>query len=254
LSLDFIRIEMSMEKELQPLTSDQKSLVDRAHEEIQNRILSGHFKQGEWLRQEELSQQLAVSHTPVRQALDRLVSDGLAERILNRGVRVATIDENEIAETYCLRLLLEPIVARLTAMKISNDQLEHLEAIVHEAEGLTSLDEMPSRRQLNREFHIKISKASESGALKRHLEIIWNRFPDWMLYEGLHRQLTKLENRFQREIEEHQALLEAFAERNISLAEQISQKHIEGTKQDLIDIFEVSSKTIEGKKRLMGLR
>lgn len=63
-------------EDLKPLIQKHDSLSELAHEAIRERILSGYFKPGEWLRQEELSQQLGVSHTPVRGALDRPVADG----------------------------------------------------------------------------------------------------------------------------------------------------------------------------------
>jgi DNA-binding GntR family transcriptional regulator len=167
-----------MASELKPLIKEHKSLTELAHEAIREWILSGHFKPGDWLRQEELSQQLGVSHTPVREALDRLVADGLVERVPNRGVRVSPIDDNVIAEVYCLRLLLEPRVAGLSASNISGEELDHLGEIVNQAEILTSLDDMPSRRQMNREFHIKISNNCGSATLRRLHEIVWNKYPD----------------------------------------------------------------------------
>ena len=97
---------------------------------IRNMIISGEIQPGEWLRQEQLAQQLEVSYTPIRQALDWLVADGLAERVPHKGVRISEINENEIAEFYCLRLLLDPIVARLAANNISADQIERLRLIV----------------------------------------------------------------------------------------------------------------------------
>jgi len=242
-----------MANELMPLISEHKSLAELAHEAIRERILSGYFKPGDWLRQEELSQQLAVSHTPVREALDRLVADGLAERVSHRGVRVSTIDGNGIAEVYCLRLLLEPLVGRLTAMNITRGELRTLKTIVDQAEKLTLLDDMPSRRKLNREFHSMICKACGSAILKRLHEIIWNRFPDWMLYEGLYRQPNSLKSRLQREIKEHRALLDAIANRDVSLVEQISASHIKGMKDDLKEVFGFSSHILEEKQQQMGL-
>jgi DNA-binding GntR family transcriptional regulator len=239
--------------ELTPLIREHKSLVDLAHEAIREKILSGHFKPGDWLRQEELSQQLAVSHTPVREALDRLVADGLAERVPHRGVRVSTINENEIAEIYCLRLYLEPLVVRLTAINVSRVELEHLDVIVNQAKEMTSLDDMPSRRRLNREFHTMICKACGSTILERLHEIIWNRFPDWMFYEGLYRQPHSLKPRLQREDEQHRALLDSITKREVNLAEQIAVSHIKGTKEDLLEVFEISNRILEEKQQQMGL-
>jgi DNA-binding GntR family transcriptional regulator len=239
--------------ELIPIIREGKSLAEQAHEEIRERILSGHFKPGDWLRQEELSQQLAVSHTPVREALDRLVADGLAERVPHKGVRVSTIDENDIAEVYCLRLYLEPLVVRLATVNSSREQLKDLRAIVDQAERMTSLDDMPSRRQLNREFHSMICKACGSTTLERLYEIIWNRFPDWMFYEGLYRQPHSLKPRLQREDEQHRALLDSITKREVNLAEQIAVSHIKGTKEDLLEVFEISNRILEEKQQQMGL-
>jgi DNA-binding GntR family transcriptional regulator len=112
---------------------------------------------------------------------------------------------------------------------------------------------MPSRRQLNRDFHSMICKASGSEMLERLCAVIWNRFPDWMLYEGLYRQPKSLKKRLQREIKEHRALLEAIAKRNINLAEQICASHIKGMKEDLKEVFGISSNILEDKQQQMGL-
>ncbi len=242
-----------MASELTPLLSEHKSLAELAHEAIREKILSGYIKPGDWLRQKELSQQLAVSHTPVREALDRLVADGLAERVPHKGVRVSNIDENDIAEVYCLRLYLEPIAVRLMALNGSKEQLKNLGTILDQAERLTSLDDMPSRRHLNREFHSMICKACGSEILERLCEIVWNRFPDWMFYEGLYRDPNSLKPRLQRENKEHRALLDAIAKRNVDLAEQISVDHIKGMKEDLKEVFQISSRVLEEKQKQMRL-
>ena len=242
-----------MPSELTPLAREHKSLTELTHEAIRERLLSGYFKPGDWLRQEELSQQLAVSHTPVREALDRLVADGLAERVPHKGVRVSTIDENDMAEVYCLRLFLEPLVVRLTTVNISRDQLEHLAAIIDQAKKMTSLDDMPARRQLNREFHTMICKACGSATLERLHEIIWNKFPDWMFYEGLYRQPKSLKSRLQRENKQHRALLDAITNREVNLAQQIAVSHIKGMKEDLMEVFEISNRILEEKQQQMGL-
>ena len=239
--------------ELKPIGGRHKSKADLAHEAIREEILSGYFKQGDWLRQEELSQRLIVSHTPVREALDRLVLDGLAERVPHRGVRVSSINENDLAEVYCLRLSLEPLVVRLAALNSPRDQLITLETIIDQAEKLTALNDMPSRRQLNREFHRTICRAYGCATLSRLLEIVWNKFPDWMFYEGLYRHPASLQPRLQREIEEHRALLDAIANKQADLARQIASSHIKGTKEDLIEIFKVSRQILDEKQQQMVL-
>ena len=55
---------------------------------LHEKIISGVYKPGDWLRQEDIATLLGVSMTPVREGLDLLVSAGLAERVPYRGVRV----------------------------------------------------------------------------------------------------------------------------------------------------------------------
>jgi DNA-binding GntR family transcriptional regulator len=168
-------------------------------------------------------------------------------------VRVASIDENDIAEVYCLRLLLEPLVVGLTAENISEGEIIPLIAIVDEADKLTSLDDMPFRRKINREFHMGISRCCGSSTLRRLHEIVWNKYPDWMLYEGLYRDPESLGPRLQLEIDEHRALLGAISNRNVDLAKQIVTSHIKIMKRDLIEVFNISGQVLEEKQRQMSL-
>lgn len=98
-----------------------------------------------------------------------------------------------------------------------------------------------------------ICKVCGSVMLERLFEIIWNRFPDWMFYEGLYRDQNSLKARLQREIMEHRALLDAIAKRNANLAEQLTVSHIKGTKEDLIEVFEIAGHIIGDKEQQMGL-
>ena len=245
--------ETEME-ELTSLTRQHQSLAELTYQMIRNMIISGEIQPGEWLRQEQLAQQLEVSYTPIRQALDWLVADGLAERVPHKGVRISEINENEIAEFYCLRLLLDPIVARLAANNISSDQIERLRLIVEQSEEISSLNDMPARRSLNREFHKTISESAEHGTLERLYEIVWNRFPDWMFYEGLYKDPETITKRLSQEIEEHKRIFDSIATHNANLAERLSTDHIKiFMKDDLIEVFNMPSKVLDEMEKQMGL-
>src|SRR5512143_3326253 len=93
----------------------KRSLTDEVYEYLYHKIIAGSFARGDWLRQEDISTQLGVSQTPVREALDRLVASGLAERVPYRGVRVPLLESKEIVDAFMLRLILETTAARLAA-------------------------------------------------------------------------------------------------------------------------------------------
>ena len=62
-------------------TLHKRSLTDEVYDYLSGKIIAGKYSSGDWLRQEDISTLLGVSHTPVREALDRLVATGLAERV-----------------------------------------------------------------------------------------------------------------------------------------------------------------------------
>ena len=241
-------------EEFASLTKQHQSLAKLTYQLLRDKIVSGEMQPGEWLRQEQLAQQLEVSYTPIRQALDWLVADGLAERVPNKGVRLSEFNESEIAEIYCLRLLIDPILTRSAAENRSTDQIERLQLIVDQLKKMFSLDDMPARRSLNREFHKTINESAGLGTLMRLSEIVWNRFPDWMFYEGLYKEPGTIKKRLLRENEEHKMILEAIKTCDANLAKKLSTDHIKTfMKDDLIEVFNMPSEVLEEMEKKMDL-
>src|SRR5919106_4219178 len=142
-----------------PLLHEETELIQKRplKEDIFNvlheKIISGTYKPGNWLRQEEIATQLGVSMTPVREALDLLVSAGLVERVPYRGVRVREMSTKDIVEAYGLRLILEAIIAQEAATHITGEQIQGLEAMLDEMKNHETLNEIANARRLSREFH-----------------------------------------------------------------------------------------------------
>jgi DNA-binding GntR family transcriptional regulator len=109
----------------QPATS----LVDRVTHEIKQSILAGGLRPGEQFSIAELSEELDVSHIPIREALRRLEGDGLIVLRPGKSAIVAPLSIEELEETYKLRLLLEPDLAGRSAPQYTTEQLEQLEQL-----------------------------------------------------------------------------------------------------------------------------
>lgn len=212
----------------------KKSLKDEVFDLLSARLIAGHYTPGQWLRQEELASQLGVSQTPVREALDLLVSAGLAERVPYRGVRIRQLTQAEILDAYILRLELESLAARLAALNISDSQSEQLLALVEETRPLVTLQDMPRLRQLNMRFHALVAESSGNALLRRLYEMTSNIFPDWMLYESLFRHPERLAPSLQNEFQEHQAIARAIAAHAAQAAVQGMQDHIRNLGLDLV--------------------
>ena len=94
---------------------------------LEEAIVSGEIPPGSVLRQEHLSEQFAVSRTPVREALRRLAALGLVSFEPNRGVRVRMLSRDEIREAFLVRAELESLATEIATPKMSSVDLAALE-------------------------------------------------------------------------------------------------------------------------------
>ncbi|GID94317.1 GntR family transcriptional regulator [Amorphoplanes digitatis] len=86
---------------------ESHSLVDLAYDRLSREILSGRTDPGERLVEEQLTRRLGISRAPLREALRLLAQQGLVEHIPRRGVRVATLSDDDVRELYEVRDVLE---------------------------------------------------------------------------------------------------------------------------------------------------
>ena len=202
---------------------------------LQGRIIAGAYPPGRWLRQSDIAEELEVSLTPVREALDQLVGEGLAQRVPYRGVRVPSPSDEDIADAYAARLLLEVVAARAAARHISAEEAEDLLDVVRATERLLGPSDMPRYRHLNRRFHRRIASAAGNPLLARLHGIAMNRFPDWMLYEDSLQRPEELRAALQREYREHLALAEAVASGEAEAAAAAALRHLHGVRGDIVN-------------------
>ena len=211
----------------------RKPLKDEVFEVLHERIITGQYSPGDWLRQEDISSRLGISMTPVREALDLLVSAGLAERIPYRGVRVLQPTMQEIVDSYEMRLLLESSAVYAAATVISPLQISQMEMILDQSKSLVQLKDMSRQRVLSRELHSTIVFASGNALLHKMYLTILNTFPDWMLYEYLFRHPELLETSMSNEYKEHTAIVAALADHQPELAVEKTIEHITNRGREL---------------------
>lgn len=235
------------EKSIQAVevTGGHYSLSDIAFRRLRDAIIDGRLRPGQWLRQEALARELGMSQMPVREALRRLVADGLAERIAYRGVRVLEFTADDVADMFAVRLTLEGLAVHYAAPIISASELERLDDLLRQAEAFDRPEQMALRRELNQQFHLSISRASGHRYLIHQIESLWSWFPSVLLYEGMRRQEALAPARLARELDEHRAILAALQMRDAQAAEEEMRRHIGNLSQELTEVLAVSPAIIE---------
>ena len=129
------------------------SVALQVHYYLRQQILKLNLKPGKALSEKELSLQLGVSRTPVREAFIRLSEEGLVDIFPQRGTIVAPIRMGEIKEAQFLREILETAIVRRAAVGIGKKSLSLLKMnLVHQEKALESND-FTEFMQLDEDFH-----------------------------------------------------------------------------------------------------
>ena len=125
-------------------------------ETIRMAILNGQLPGGTRLVQSDLAAQLAVSTTPVREALRDLASEGLIRIDPHHGGVVAELDEDDLREVYQIRQRIEPFALEVAMPFLTDEILDRAQELHVE---ISAAPHSAAWVQLNRDFHMTIYEA-----------------------------------------------------------------------------------------------
>ena len=148
------------------------SRSDMAYEAIHQAITYGQIQPGAWLRQEALADSLNISQVPVREALARLVAEGLAVHHPYKGVRVRPLSVAELRDVYEARAVLEGFALELAAELITPEELDMMRELLPATAMHGSAYCAEEAWQASRDFHLIAVRASGRRNLTRLVEQI----------------------------------------------------------------------------------
>ncbi|MGN6597996.1 MAG: GntR family transcriptional regulator, partial [Actinomycetes bacterium] len=174
-----------------------RQAAEQAAEALREEILSGALSSGTRLGEMELATRLAVSRTPIREALSRLAAEGLVELQPNRGARVASWSASELREIFDIRLALEPLAVRQAVERLTTAdrvELDDLARAMRRAGRPGRSQDLGRVFELNRRFHSLLIDAAGNAALASalravtHAAVVSQNFHDYSP-EALQRSL-----------------------------------------------------------------
>nr|WP_309100155.1 GntR family transcriptional regulator [Fredinandcohnia onubensis] len=145
------------------------STADYAYEQLKERIIELDLMPSLHIKEEELSQQLNISRTPLRQALYRLESEGLMYKHANGRMFIADISISDVQEVYSVREQLECLIAREASQNMNKDSLYHLEEIVTLMKRAIDVQRNFDVIKLGADFHNILYELSTNKTAKRFL-------------------------------------------------------------------------------------
>lgn len=210
---------------------------------IRGSIFANEIKPGEWLRQEQLAQKYGVSQTPVREALQDLVSEGIVERIPYHGIRVVEFSVADLLDLYTVRAVAEGLAAHYAAENITQEEMLELEQAFLRLEQTPISVDVVEHRRLHRQFHQLIHSSSRHAYLIRTLNQMWNTFPTMMLSNFAQTARNPI-GRGDAATSEHRAIVDAIKTHDSKLAESLMRQHIETTAQSIAAVVEHNKKEV----------
>ncbi|MEO0387432.1 MAG: GntR family transcriptional regulator [Pseudomonadota bacterium] len=188
-----------------------------AYDLLLDAIDAGDYRPGDRLVEADLAERFGCSRTPVREAFQRLETQGILTRD-GRSLIVASLDHNQMAELYVVRTELEGLAVRLAAQHAAPEEIKVLYDMIEEDRRLINDPQGLSRS--NKRFHRQLHLASHNRYLVAQLEIV-------------HRAMALLtttsfarSGRGETALEEHLAIVQAIEARDGSVAEAAIRAHI----------------------------
>lgn len=204
-----------------PVTSRRRRrprLSDEVSEYVRELIVSGRLQPGEFIRPENVADELGVSATPAREGLLSLQSEGLLRVEPRRGFVVAPLSSTDIEDVFTGQALLAGELAARATPLIDDDALAALESIQADLEAAADRGDNDEVERLNHEFHRRIYGVARSPKLS------------WMIKSSLsyapRRFFASVEGWPQASAEDHRAIIDALRRRDADGARASMSAHI----------------------------
>jgi DNA-binding GntR family transcriptional regulator len=148
-----------------------------AYEQLRQAIYSGRLGAGERIVERDLARRFRISRIPLRESLVRLQAEGLVRSVPYSSTFVENFEPKDILEIYSLRLLFEPLAARLVAKHPAGPVVDRLRTLCERMTQATLRANLTTLDRLDYEFHRVIVEASGHRRLLRaydsaHIRIV----------------------------------------------------------------------------------
>ncbi len=210
-------------------SNDVQSAKDRIYRAIKEKIINLDLKPGDILSDRKLSEELKVSRTPVREALNLLQKENYVRQHSGRGFFVSEISLKNIEDLYDVRMALESASLRHAAKRDVSKHIELMNQLLRHHKDLTKNFKPQGKFFEDAEFHKAFIMMSENQYMLEILELIFERIQMLRNIEGIS------EERVKAALQQHMKIFECFKKGLYSETEQMLCQHIQDSKNDIVN-------------------
>jgi len=213
-----------------------RSISDQIYEVLRERILVGRIPPGERMVESATAEELKTSRTPVREAFQRLVKDGLVERVPQGGVRVTVATPKMINEVFGIRAVLEAYAVELACDNMDAETIVSMKEMARLARKLLSSPQANRPEgwselwRINTSFHETIYRAAGS----EHLLRVTSQLKDLVLrFRFLSLRKTRI-----RAWDEHELMIKYFESSDKTKLIALAKAHVQVAASDALRSLE----------------
>lgn len=203
------------------------SIVDRVQNDVRLRLSAFAIKPGERINESELAVELGVSRTPLREALNRLCTEGFLRLDAGRGFFGRALDAKEVFDLYELRDAIECAAIVHSVERASDTEIAKIEAFLVETGPAAAGRSTRELVTLDEEFHTRLIALSGNHALADVLRNVNDRirFVRWIDMDRRGRPVTQ---------SEHRAIIEAMKRRDAQACRDLLHQHIHKRMDEIV--------------------
>lgn len=205
------------------------SLKERAYNIIKSKILNGEFELGSRIREDILAEEISMSRTPVREAINQLTAEGLLKNIPRRGIFSIELTEKEINDMLELRTVLEYLAVDHFIDKMEEIYIQILENNITEFKEALKKEDFIRCNELDSRFHQEIANVTGNSKLIKFLSEI----EDFMRIARNVEKKVMPKDKNEITLKEHMKIFDALKKRDRDAAKREIKDNIETMKKNL---------------------
>ncbi len=213
------------------------NLSDEAYNILANRIINRKLPAGVKLIEDQLAEDLGISRTPIREALNRLAQDGLIELVPRKGAQVSRLKAKDVEEIYELRKLLEGFAAEKATALIKKEELSEIKELVEKSES-SSERRLEYFLKVDLKLHNLIISRCGNSRLIKILKSLHNFVNSFRILDA------QYDRRIKQAHKEHKTILKALLKKDARLARLLIEQHIENAKKNILADFEFKDRKV----------
>ena len=217
---------------------EQRRAVDEVYERLREAILTKQFSPGQRLDMDAIAQQLGVSLTPVRSAIELLAADGLVDVQPRSGTFVTTLSARDVEETMDIRCALECLAAEKAVRRLTDEDIQKARRLLKIlAKPIREERDSRNHENANSQLHNLLIEASGN----RILAEMYKKLNAHLTIARLHSRTPDWKERTKQEQVEHEEMVDAMERRDHLALVDTLRRHILRAEASLLAAIEKSS-------------